>query len=282
VKALDDWAPGVKRHVFSNRRKLYYELIRARSVLNELYSGCHFVWGLDLSLTGTGFAAIDVEAGDMIVDKCSTAKGLALHDRNILIADWLQNRYQILKPKIIIMEAAFIPFGKNMRITHAIRLNKLNHVIECLLYCMGGAIYRNVMPRSIKKYTIGDPSADKRKIQEYLTEKYGMTIDDNDMSDALSMALMGYDLFKLLTEFQFQDFDINSKKSMLSFFHALGDFFDNKKRAEVWFGLLTTGDSLVTICPEIKKTVVVRRHPVALTYSARSKKRIIKLLRHTQ
>ena len=251
------------------RQLVLYEFIKARSILSG--SVRKYVWGLDLSLTGTGFCAIDLETKEIYLDKYNTVATIPLIKRSAMIASWLGYRYMEMRPSCIIMEGAFIPFNKknNFGMAHAVDLNKLNHLIEFALYGMGGALYRNVPARSIKKYAVGQPSASKEEIRQGLCKERGIDIEDNDMSDAFAMALMAFDVYRLLTSFDFFKYNVTDAKEMLEFEKDLRVYLGPKYRAEVFMSILGTS-GLSSLIPEIDRVHIKRKHPIRLRYGTNS------------
>jgi Holliday junction resolvasome RuvABC endonuclease subunit len=250
---------------FLVRQLVIYELKKARSLLSDLFLDRCYVWGLDLSLTGTGFSAINVENKEIFIDKFSTSKEMPLMKRGAMIGSWLGYRYDSMRPAMIVLEGAFIPFGQKFRMAHSIDLVKLNYLIEFMLYSMGGSLYRNITPRSIKKYVTGTSKASKMDIRKRLCTERGIDLQDEDMSDAFSMALIALDFYRVLKSFELDAYDITDKKSMLQFSKDMGIFLGAKHRSEVMLGLMSVG-GLAQILPEIEVVKKIRCHPKAIYY----------------
>ena len=261
---------SIPLNAFNQRRLVYYRLIKAKTI----YYRCtvsKWVWGIDPSLTGTGFAALNTRTNTVFLDRLSTSRTLPLLDRTDLIVRWLSAKYRLFKPALIIMEKAFVPFsGTNgratVRISHAVDLNKLNHAIEYGLYLMGGALYRNTAARPVKKYISGNTNASKAEVQEAIVNHHGAQINNEDMNDAFSMGVLASGLLRLILSFNLKKFDYNDSKSMLAFQKALVASFNQKYEGEVIFNMLAAPDPDNNLCrmvPPTKCVVINRKHTLA-------------------
>jgi len=251
--------------IFSRRRRLLYELIRCRTFCNLLLSDRYYIWGIDLSLNGAGIAIIDVRNGNIMLDRYSTTANIPLFDRSYFTMKWLKQFYLKYTPLGIIMEGTFMNL-RNPGVS--LVLSRFNHAIEVGLYELGGCLYRSVMPRSIKKYTTNNDRATKEEMQKELQKKFGIWIYSNDMSDALGMALMGYDIYRLFTKLDLDSYDINSKQSMRVLENDCSNFVGDKTKFKSLFNILISSWSITNFYRPTKTLAIRRIHPKTLIFNS--------------
>jgi Holliday junction resolvasome RuvABC endonuclease subunit len=241
-----------------------------------------YVWGIDPSYTGTGFAAINIETGSVILEKFSSVDGESLVDRTNSINNYLVNAYKKYKPAVILMESAFY----NRRTAASMILTKLNHAIELALYNEGGALYRGVSPTAAKKFITGDKSASKGMMADCIFAKYGYMITEHNMNDAFAFATIAKVLYLTFKNFDFHGYDCNSKDSMKLFVENLCEFVvcqdrstktiekiveSDKTYYQMIINLLTSEVagmfSLTCLCKDHKKIKVIRKQPEVMIYN---------------
>ena len=266
---------STSRSVFSNRRKVYYELIRSRALLKTMLSDREYAWGLDVSLAGTGLCIMNLKTGYVMLDRFTTHKMASLVDRSCSLIDWLGSKYELYKPAIILMESTFYSQG----MAESIILTKLNHAVEVGLYSMGGALYKAVAPQSLKKYIAGTGPARKAAIQTVLEELTGIPIHSNDLADAFGLGIIARDLYRIMTEFPLDKYDINDKNSLRHMLDEIGDCLKNGKRSDVIFSILSGNTnnmfSIAALLPEIKRASIDREFPIFVRYNPSEKKKLI-------
>jgi Holliday junction resolvasome RuvABC endonuclease subunit len=265
---------STSRTVYSNRRKVYYELRRGRALLRSLFAERRYVWGLDSSLTGTGLTVIDLKDESAMMDRFTTHNMASLVDRSCSLIDWLGSKYELYTPVIILMESTFF----SMNTAESLILTKLNHALEVGLYSMGGALYKGVSPMSLKKYIAGTGPAKKTAVQGVLSERIGFTIANNDLADSFGLAIMASDLYRLMLKFPIERYDVNNKNSMKNMLDDIGDFFNDKRKADVIFAMLAgnTGNmfSMTSMLPRIKMASIERETPIFIRYNPHEIKKL--------
>ena len=262
------------RTTFSNRRKVYFELRRARALLNTILADRDYVWGLDSSFKGTGLSITNLRTGYIMLDRFTTHTMASLVDRSCSLIEWLGCKYDLYRPAIILMESTFFTQGK----AESLILTKLNHALEVGLYSMGGALYKAVAPTSLKKYIVGVGPAKKSALQEVLQKQLGFMIHDFDLSDGMGLGIMAKDLYRLIMEFPIDKYSINSSKDLCNMVHDIGEFLGEEKKAEALFSLLYGNSNnmfgITAMVPEIKVSAIDREPPTFIRHDPQARKRL--------
>jgi Holliday junction resolvasome RuvABC endonuclease subunit len=262
------------RSIFSNRRKVYYELRRARTLLKTILADRDYVWGLDSSFKGTGLSITNLRTGYVMLDRFTTHTMASLVDRSCSLIEWLGCKYDLYKPAIILMESTFFMQGK----AESLILTKLNHALEVGLYSMGGALYKAVAPTALKKYIVGTGPAAKSALQTVLQKQLGFMIHDYDLSDGMGLGIMAKDLYRLIMEFPIDKYSINDSKALCTMVHDIGDFLGEEKKAEVFFSLLYGNSNnmfgITAMLPDIKISAIERESPTFIRHDPNAVKKL--------
>jgi len=157
-----------------------------------------------------------------------------------------------------------------MATAESLILTKLNHAIEVGLYSMGGALYKGVAPQSLKKYIVGVGPARKVALQAVLENQMGFPIHSNDLADGLGLAIMAGDLYRIITKFPIESYDINSKNRLKDMLDDLSEFLGDEKKADVIFSLIggNSGNmfSITSLLPDIKVAAIEREIPIFVRF----------------
>lgn len=141
-----------------------------------------FLWGLDLSLSNSGIAIIDLNTYQPIhIDSIKTNAKLEHKDRLKQITDKFDELIIKYPPSVIAIENGFVRHNNATKI-----LFKVRGVTERWFYNIEQHYYA---PTTVKA-TILHGQASKEKIKEVLQKKYPeIEIKDNDQADALGVAI---------------------------------------------------------------------------------------------
>lgn len=275
---LNVWEALNVLKTYETRRRFIYEVTKCKAIYQNQLQDRHYAWGIDLSLTSTGLSIIDLNDRSIMSTQYSTNSGLPLFERATFISEWLDGYRKIYPPLIIIMEGVFFNIKAKFGMSHAMSLNKLNFSIEQNLYKSGGALYKNVMPRTIKKYITGRPDAQKELVQQSISEFYDVWLENNDMSDSLCMALLGTDIMKVINEFDVMKYNINDEKSLLSMYRDLKKEIGLNHRAEIVMHMFGAGTSISRFLKDSKYIHVLRKCPMTIYFKAKRATKVKRLL----
>lgn len=268
---IDKICPQSDKSIFTKRRRVYYDMIKSIYVYNKYLKEREWIWGIDPSYRGTGIAMINLRTNDIILDKIVTNEKSSLIKRTDDVINKFKTRYKQFTPAIIIMESTFFDKTKPISLV----LSKLNHALEMGIYYImkeyGGALYKGVAPPSIKKFIIGGSNKKRDKkfsskdfVRDGINKIYKHNIEDNDMADALAMALLGQKILELLIGFNLSKFDFNEENDMLRMYKGMVNFVDkkNKHRGESIFSVLANVNngmaSLTDMMPELDVLTIKR------------------------
>lgn len=142
------------------------------------------VMGVDLS-TNTGVAIVDTPK-EVIHAKSYSAPNLKGMPRiNSIVGDILRVREKYAPDLIVIEDYAISKFG------NAIILSvSLGSVLRFILW-QDGHLYGDVAPSVVKKFLTGKGNAKKEHMMLDLYKKFGFSAENNDVADAVALALLG-------------------------------------------------------------------------------------------
>ena len=149
--------------------------------------------GVDLSLTGTGLVCL--EDGKLIEQKLIKSKPSGDRPidelkRILTIAISVQNFIDIYKPDIVVIENLAFGIQKTTSLT---QLAGLNYFIRSGLYKIG-IKFVLVAPTTLKKYVTGNGAAKKDVLMVEVYKRLGVTMLDDNLCDAYSLAQIGLSL----------------------------------------------------------------------------------------
>jgi len=254
------------KHINKSRLKFrqyaYYNLYRASSVYKKHLSNRKYIWGIDPSLNGTGLAIYDINSKLIQLEKFSTFMETPLVARSESLVNWLAKRYELYKPIIVVMEGQFLSrfSGSSMAIV------KLAYAVEYGILKMGGALYKNIAPSTLKAFVTGNGASSKLMVARALFYDYGHNIKDDDMADALGLCTVGIAIIDVLKKLKFKSYNINEPKSMLKFENDVIDIVDEMRpyKGKSLINIMYYIDhnrmcTLLEMLPQLKQSVKIRR-----------------------
>jgi Holliday junction resolvasome RuvABC endonuclease subunit len=140
-----------------------------------------YIYGLDLSMSNTGVAIFDLQGN--FVKVCSVAtKDKDSHGKRLkVIADFLLELKEIYPAKVVVIERAFSRFNTSTAVIY-----RVHGVVQYLFYDILQIYYP---PKLIKAELLGGKST-KKQIQDEIIKQYpDIKFDNEDESDAMSVAL---------------------------------------------------------------------------------------------
>ena len=151
--------------------------------------------GLDLSYSSTGVVLIDKENSfepiGYPVSAGSTKDTFPLRVSKLLEGIWKKLPRCVkgsgVADTLIIIEGAAYAATYN-----AFMLGELNGVVK-YWFATKGYDYILVPPTTLKKYATNDGRADKNKVMQFVTKRWGFSHISNDVMDAYVLAKMGVD-----------------------------------------------------------------------------------------
>lgn len=158
--------------------------------------------GLDLSLTGTGFAVLKDDKFDKIMTIKTNPKtaendlARLQHIRETILGNIPEG------VSLIAVEDFFIPHSA-LQMNAAISLIKLGTCIRLALYEKG---YKFVIvsPNSLKKHLTGKGVSQKGMMMKVLFQKHGIDTKDDNQADACALCYLAKDIFTGDAKFDYQ------------------------------------------------------------------------------
>jgi len=141
------------------------------------------IYGLDLSLTATGLAALAPE-GHLNVFTFGTPPKMSVEARLTEMARQVDTR--IVAPELVVIEG--LAFGANDPSAH--ERAALHYIVRCNLWSEGTRVLV-VAPSSLKKFITGKGSAKKELVILEVFKRWGVTAKDNNEADAAGLAYLG-------------------------------------------------------------------------------------------
>lgn len=141
------------------------------------------IYGLDLSLTATGLAALAPE-GNLTVMTFGTKPSMKVEARLTEMA--VQVRKRMPSPELVVIEG--LAFGANDPSAH--ERAALHYIVRCNLWSEVTPVLV-VAPSSLKKFITGKGSAKKEMVILEVFKRWGVTAKDNNEADAAGLAYLG-------------------------------------------------------------------------------------------
>ncbi len=148
------------------------------------------VLGLDLSLTGTGVAAIEdgkLLSSSLIRSKPSGPRPKDETKRILGIVEEITKKIDEFEPELVVIEGlAFM--ARNS--TALVQLAGLNYLIRSLLYSRD-IKFLIVAPSTLKKFITGKGNSQKDVMMLETYKQYGISLLDDNLVDAHGLAQVG-------------------------------------------------------------------------------------------
>lgn len=141
------------------------------------------IYGLDLSLTATGLAALAPE-GVLTVMTFGTPAKMTVEARLTEMARQVDAR--LVAPELVVIEG--LAFGANDPSAH--ERAALHYIVRCNLWSDETPVLV-VAPSSLKKFITGKGSAKKEMVILEVFKRWGVSVKDNNEADAAGLAYLG-------------------------------------------------------------------------------------------
>jgi crossover junction endodeoxyribonuclease RuvC len=141
------------------------------------------IYGLDLSLTATGLAALG-ENNDLEVGTFGTKPSMRIEARLTEMAGQVARR--IVAPDLVVIEG--LAFGANDPSAH--ERAALHYIVRCNLWSDETRVLV-VPPSTLKKFITGKGSAKKEMVILEVFKRWNVSAKDNNEADAAGLAYLG-------------------------------------------------------------------------------------------
>lgn len=141
------------------------------------------IYGLDLSLTATGLAALD-KHNQVTVRTFGTPAKMKVEARLTEMAE--QVRLRLCHPELVVIEG--LAFGANDPSAH--ERAALHYIVRCNLWSDETPVLV-VAPSSLKKFITGKGSAKKELVILEVFKRWNVSVNDNNEADAAGLAYLG-------------------------------------------------------------------------------------------
>lgn len=151
------------------------------------------VYGLDLSLTGTGIACLKESGLPAPADIEISLEEVGTQPKNFTnslvrvehIADKILAHINNNKPKMIVIEDYFS--GRNPKVI--IQLCELGTIVRYKLL-KAGYSFTTVTPNQLKKFCLGSGAGGKELVLKGVYKRWGLDLTSNNLADATVLAYM--------------------------------------------------------------------------------------------
>lgn len=141
------------------------------------------IYGLDLSLTATGMAALG-ENNQLDIGTFGTKPSMRIEARLTEMAGQVARR--IVAPELVVIEG--LAFGANDPSAH--ERAALHYIVRCNFWTDGTRVLV-VAPSSLKKFITGKGSAKKEMVILEVFKRWNVSVKDNNEADAAGLAYLG-------------------------------------------------------------------------------------------
>lgn len=145
-----------------------------------------YVIGLDLSLTCTGFAAADIEAGGRPQWGTIEGKNLRECERLDYIESNLRALVQYPDQTMVVVEG----FSFASKGAAVFEMGGLGWIVRLALWRMH-VPYVVVSPMSLKKFVLGKATSEKALVIREIWRRWSYEVDDDNIADALVLLEIG-------------------------------------------------------------------------------------------